>query len=387
MKVSTRLSGNPFSTINFIETAQELLDIAFNRAMKIKTPALGKVSRSVFIREFEKNRVNTAANVLGDRLLRMVNQFPTLDMVHPFYVELTDVLIGMDELKKALGRIYGAAEVIRNVAVEMIAKIEPLENPDEMKAIRGKSFGRLSSIVYNLESSLALLETARTTLALLPGFDPTQPSVVVAGVPNVGKSSFVSAATTGKPEIAAYPFTTKKLVFGHLKMGFLSVQFCDTPGLLDRSLNDRNEIELQAVAALKHISDILLIIIDPAITATYSVADQLKLVDEFVDFYPAAELLLVVNKVDLLTEVELTETKRLVYEFLEEYGMQQEDIEATPFISSLKKVDITKVIERLEYLVKFRVIASPKFKVMTKPEISEDFLKYDELPEDQYKKI
>jgi len=381
-RMPARNTGNPYSTIKSVEKAQELLDLAFSRSMKIKPPYIRggtKLQRQI---EFEKNRVNTAANVLSDRLHRMVNQFPTIDMIHPFYTELTDILVGTDQLKRSLGRIYGTIDVIRHIAADIIMNINESNEKEEIKQWRGRAFGRLSDLIYRLRPDLGHLEKARETLAILPGFDPIKPCVVVAGVPNVGKSSFVSAATSGKPEIAAYPFTTKKLVFGHINFGFLQVQFCDTPGLLDRSLSERNPIELQAIAALKHISDVLLIVIDPSIAATYTLDDQLELVDEFTDFYPGAELMIIINKVDLLDEKKLVEVRQKVRTFLEDYGLSEEEIEATPFISSFASEDINSVKLMIEHLVKNKVLKSSKFRNMVNPTIAEDQYLLEELPED-----
>jgi len=44
-------------------------------------------------------------------------------------------------------------------------------------------------------------------------------TVVVAGYPNVGKSSFIRLVSTAEPEIAAYPFTTKGVIVGHRDLG------------------------------------------------------------------------------------------------------------------------------------------------------------------------
>ena len=102
------------------------------------------------------------------------------------------------------------------------------------------------------------------------------PTVVVAGYPNVGKSSFVSKVSTVKPEIASYPFTTKRIYVGYLELDGKRVQIIDTPGLLDRPLHKRNEIERKAILCLKHVADCILFIIDP----TNNVESQKSLLNE-----------------------------------------------------------------------------------------------------------
>ena len=85
-------------------------------------------------------------------------------------------------------------------------------------------------------------------------------TVVVAGYPNVGKSSFIQLVSTATPEVASYPFTTKGVIVGHREVGRDRVQFIDTPGILDRPTIDRNAIELQALTAIVNLADIVLYI-------------------------------------------------------------------------------------------------------------------------------
>jgi len=49
--------------------------------------------------------------------------------------------------------------------------------------------------------------------------------------------------------VQPYAFTTKSLFVGHMDHKYLRWQVIDTPGLLDRPLEERNTIEMQARAA------------------------------------------------------------------------------------------------------------------------------------------
>ena len=72
----------------------------------------------------------------------------------------------------------------------------------------------------------------------------------------------------------------------------------DTPGLLDRPLSERNEMERQSVAVLRHLNGVVLFIIDPTGHSGYLLEDQLKLVED-IKGWIELPVLVVANKADL----------------------------------------------------------------------------------------
>ncbi|MBZ4037900.1 50S ribosome-binding GTPase, partial [Flavobacterium sp. 17A] len=85
-------------------------------------------------------------------------------------------------------------------------------------------------------------------------------TAVIAGFPNVGKSTILRQITTAEPKVADYPFTTTGIQIGHLERKWQKYQIIDTPGLLDRPIDDMNTIELNAMVALEHLADVILYI-------------------------------------------------------------------------------------------------------------------------------
>ncbi len=56
--------------------------------------------------------------------------------------------------------------------------------------------------------------------------------------------------TRADVEVQPYAFTTKSLFVGHMDYRYLRWQVIDTPGILDRPLEERNTIEMQVCGAL-----------------------------------------------------------------------------------------------------------------------------------------
>jgi nucleolar GTP-binding protein len=270
-----------------VPTSKELLDKAFRKSVRARA---GKAPGHAA----EKAMILTASNILADNLRLIVRRFPNLDEIDPFYAETIDIVIGIDNLKMSLASVNWAAIKIHQLSRTAIARVSRVSDP---KAVRKQMFGRTASIMREIGSDLDFLNQARNTIKAFPTLGD-EPTILVAGYPNVGKSSFVAFVTSATPEIALYPFTTKGIVVGHIKYREKRYQIVDLPGLLDRRLFERNPIELQAISALKHLGDVILFIVDPSETSGYTVPDQLKLLNELrsqVDL----PFIVVENKIDL----------------------------------------------------------------------------------------
>jgi nucleolar GTP-binding protein len=108
----------------------------------------------------------------------------------------------------------------------------------------------------------------------------------------------MTAVTGARPEIASYPFTTKGVGVGHFTRLHQRYQVVDTPGLLDRPLSERNEIELQAMAALRHLRGAVLYILDPSEHCGFSLEEQLRRLED-IKVWLRLPVLVVANKTDL----------------------------------------------------------------------------------------
>jgi nucleolar GTP-binding protein len=112
--------------------------------------------------------------------------------------------------------------------------------------------------------------------------------------------------TRASNEIAEYPFTTRGVQVGHLERDHIRYQLIDTPGLLDRPEDERNDIERQAAGALEHLADTVLFFVDAAGDCGYPLDVQLELRDAVLDRFADRDIpvLTICNKSDRSTDVE-----------------------------------------------------------------------------------
>ena len=74
----------------------------------------------------------------------------------------------------------------------------------------------------------------------------------------------------------------------------------DTPGLLDRPMEERNHIEMQAIAALENIGSLVLFLVDESESCGTPYEEQMNLLEEVRNLLPETELMMVSSKADLL---------------------------------------------------------------------------------------
>lgn len=276
--------------------AQELLDKALRRAAKVTKGGKTKLFRE---RDTAIARLRIATDILVSELERYEKGFPSLDRLHPFHREMAGILADLDRLKKAIGASAWAATAIRRVSRDAVRAIARSQTPAEVLQHKRAAIGRLSSLVNQVKSDLLAMASGAAAFRRLPVIHPEEPTIVIAGAPNVGKSQLVRAMSSGRPEVAAYPFTTKALSVGHFEHNGVRIQVIDTPGLLDRAHEKRNPIERQAVAALRHVGHVVIFLFDPSETCGTPIDLQEALRVSLKAEMPGVTVLEVHNKADV----------------------------------------------------------------------------------------
>ncbi len=297
-------------------TAEELIEKTFHRASKISktgSDALDTKKKTILA------KITASGDIVVTTLRGYVNRFPRMEKTEDFLPELIDLIIGIDQYKKSLGAMNWASNRAEKLKNECLREVRRTKDPKILDSIKNSFYGRLSSYINQISKDLLFLQDAKNKFRNLPAVDPKVPTLVIAGFPNVGKSKLVTVLSTAAPQIAPYPFTTKGIIVGHIEDDWRKFQVIDTPGLLDRSFDDRNDIEKQAVLALRYLTDIMLFVIDPSETCGYSMEKQLTLLESVRNGFTDVPVIVAESKSDILR----TDSGNLHFSAQEGEGMDE----------------------------------------------------------------
>ena len=271
-----------------------ILDAAFHRA-KLATPH-GPTKAARDRLRAELKIVRSAAVVIRHLHLeaRPVRRPPPTE----FEEALIAAAFGDGTLARSLRRLQRAEERIRGLTREAERATHRASGPDELGDQIRAFYGRLSSFVREVDPDVARLRDVARFLKDRPRLDPGTPTLVIAGFPNVGKSSLVGRLSSARPKIAPYPFTTLSIQVGHADLGFDRLQVLDTPGVLGRP-GRANPAETEARTAVRRAATVVLFVIDPSGTSGYTVEEQERLLARWHEEFPELRIVAVDTKSDL----------------------------------------------------------------------------------------
>eukprot|EP00924_Labyrinthula_sp_SR-Ha-C_P007134 snap_masked-scaffold_8-processed-gene-10.24-mRNA-1 protein AED:0.07 eAED:0.07 QI:0/-1/0/1/-1/1/1/0/606 len=296
-----------FKQIKPVPSSNDFIDIVLSKTQR-KTPTVVhpgyKISR---IRSFYMRKVKFTHETFSEKLSSILEQFPLLDDIHPFYSDLCNVLYDKDHYKLALGQLSTARNLLSSISRDYIRLLKYGDTLYRCKQLKRAALGRMCTLMKKHKNSLAYLEEVRKHLSRLPSIDPNTRTLLVTGFPNVGKSSFLNTITRADVDVQPYAFTTKSLFVGHFDYKYLRYQVIDTPGILDKPLDQRNTIEMQAITALAHLPSCILYFFDLSETCGFSIEQQLSLFENIAPLFANKGLIMVINKVDLVKLEDLDE--------------------------------------------------------------------------------
>lgn len=288
-----------FTRIPTVLRSQELIDKSFLKASKITEPYHPKIEDK--IRKEIIDRISTIESITCSHLLKLVKRFPTIEKLHPFYEDMIDLMFDVDHYKVSLSKAQWASERIETLSTELIGHLKKAKTIEKLNKIMKEYYGRYSSIIKSIDKDLQFLSMCRDWMRRIPDINAEMPTFIIAGMPNVGKSSLLSKLTGNEPKIAIYPFTTQTISIGYMELDHQKIQIIDTPGILDRPMEERNEMEIKSILSLRDIKGVIIFLIDPTGHSSYSMEQQEKLYKEVKERF-TSPIIRVQTKADLTEE-------------------------------------------------------------------------------------
>jgi GTP-binding conserved hypothetical protein len=276
-----------------VPDSKEIIERSFkgvNKVQNIYLPSFLNKLKSVSIQKIKLMEA-TAKKALG----RVYDGFPKFDDLDRFERDVLFIMVNGREYERSLNNLKWARTKITELATNSIRGIKKAPNMTVIARFRSSFYGRFSSIIEDMDESLSFLREAREALKKVPQVSREMKIIIIAGFPNVGKSSLISKLTNLTPEIADYPFTTKSINVGMMKMGASIYEVLDVPGLLNRK--NHNTIERVALAAIENIGNLVVCMMDPTEECGYRLEEQQKLCDSLKDL--GKNVLIVENKIDV----------------------------------------------------------------------------------------
>ncbi|KAL0482320.1 nucleolar GTP-binding protein NOG1 [Acrasis kona] len=299
-----------FKKIRVVPPGKDFVDIILSKTQR-KTPTVVHPQYNIHrIRKFYMRKVKFTQTTIHERMSAILEDFPRLEDIHPFYSDLLNVLYDKDHYKLALGQLNTARNLVDALGRDYVRLLKYGDSLFRCKQLKRAALGRMATILKGNSSSLLYLEQVRQHLSRLPNIDPSTRTIILTGFPNVGKSSFMNKVTRAEVDVQPYPFTTKSLFVGHTDYKCLKWQVIDSPGILDHPLEDRNTIEMQSITALAHLRSCVLFLVDVSEHCGYSIKQQVDLFHNIKPLFSGKPILLVLTKIDLVRFEELTQEKK-----------------------------------------------------------------------------
>ena len=275
----------------YVPSAKDLVDVSFGQGRKMARDVRGqkRKNKELKILASEERRVNIIGRNIEGQLKSIIERFPSYEQLPEFYQKLLDLKIEKNRYKRSLGAVNWCSGKVKQLRERTLRDMRSSRD----KELSKKFLGRVSSMIQRISGDLDTLIEIKIMLDSFPVIKD-EPTLVVAGYPNAGKSTFVKNLTGSNIKIAEYPFTTQSIMIGKIKVRYTQYQIIDTPGLLDRPMSKRNKVELEAVLALQFLSNVILFLIDPM----GDVEEQLGLLAEVSENFKT-KIFVGINKMDI----------------------------------------------------------------------------------------
>ncbi|MBS3166100.1 50S ribosome-binding GTPase [Candidatus Woesearchaeota archaeon] len=323
-----------FEKIPPIPGRKELLDIAFRKAREKASQKELKGTWIQIAQQKESMKIDIVKDTIVSKLDNIIRTFPSFGQLPFFYNELIMHTLDYATLKKSMGAINWAIQKIRAFQQLYVKKIRREQNKSRVEGLVREFYGRLSSILKQIDPQLKYLEASRKMMRTFPDIKDMF-TVCIYGFPNVGKTTFLNKLAGTNAKVAAYAFTTTSINSGFIKIGENNIQILDVPGTLARE-EKLNSIEMQAEIVLKNLAKVVIFIFDLSGYSGYSIKKQEQLYKKIVN-NSNHPVLVYLSKVDITEPEDIEEFKHK--HFSVEEIKERIDLMATRYEEERRKIE------------------------------------------------
>ncbi|KAF7088096.1 hypothetical protein CFC21_091242 [Triticum aestivum] len=277
-------------------------DILMSAQRKSRNVPPTKGIQNIAKRERNKGakQLDALMKELSVPLRTYTENFPRRRDLHPYERSLIELTFGEGYYEKVLGRVDALRKKITSVGKQHASVCAKSLTKREAEERLTEGRKELEEVFQRGQNAIEDLINVAKALRSMPVVDPHIPTLCLVGSPNVGKSSLVRILSTGKPEVCSYPFTTRGILMGHIVSNHERFQVTDTPGLLTRHDDDRNNIERLTLAVLSYMPIAVLYVHDLSEDCGTKVADQYITYKHIKERFGDRLWIDVVSKCDLL---------------------------------------------------------------------------------------
>ncbi|KAJ0446928.1 putative NOG1 helical domain-containing protein [Helianthus annuus] len=176
-----------FKKITKVPTGKDFVDIVLSRTQRQTPTVVHKGYAINRIRQFYMRKVKFTQTNFHEKLSTIIEEFPRLDDIHPFYGDLLHVLYNKDHYKLALGQINTARNLISKIAKDYVKLLKYGDSLYRCKALKVAALGRMCTVTKRIGPSLAYLDQIRQHMARLPSIDPNTRTILICGYPKQQK--------------------------------------------------------------------------------------------------------------------------------------------------------------------------------------------------------
>lgn len=324
-----------------IRSYSELYE-SINRRLKKLKPQLGEQFSSLM-----KRKLNYTYTTIHVELTRILKVLSELKSQRAFYIELYRVFTG-ENISVFENILKKSIKQLRSIYNNILCEIDKSKDRSHEAYVMRIGVARMLSIYRRINRRVLKLREFLSELAKMPDVRGDY-VVVIAGLPQVGKSTLLSKLTNAKPEIGVYPFTTKTLIAGHIDIEhYGKIVLLDSPGVLDSPIEEKNIIEYKTILALRYLADHMIYMFDFTENFYYTPREQFNVFFSLKSVLGDKPITVVLNKVDQLTREQINNTVKLIYEVT---GLEPTPISALSGVNLdvVKKILVESFIKKTQH--------------------------------------